>query len=48
MPDGAAVHVEAEQSVEREVTLAHARVRAMDLPVQAQHHRDRVFGDGMR
>ncbi len=45
---GAAVHVEPEQAVEREVALAHARVRAVDLPVEAQHHRDRVFGHGMR
>ena len=47
-PDRAAVHVEPEQSVQRKVAFAHARVRAMNLPVEAQHHRDRVFGHGMR
>ncbi len=41
-------HVESDQSVEREVAVAHAVVGAMDLAVQAEHQRQRVFGDGVR
>ena len=45
--DCAAVHVESEEAIEREVAFADSRVRAVNLAVEAQHHRDGVLGDRM-
>ena len=47
-PHGAAVHVEPEQAVQGEVALSYARMRAVNVPVETQHHRHRVFGHGVR
>ncbi len=44
----AAVQVEAEQAVEREVAVAHAVVGPVDLAVQREDERDCVLGDGVR
>ena len=43
-----AVQVEADQPVEREVRLADACIRAMQLAVQGQDQRDRVLGHRVR
>ena len=46
--DGPALHVEAEQSVEREVALADAGVGAMDAAVQCHDKGNGMLGDGVR
>ena len=40
--------VEAEQAVEREVAVADPVVGAGDVPVEGEHERKRVLGDGVR
>ena len=47
-PHGAAVQVEAEQAVEREVAVAHALVGAVDLAVEGQDEGHGMLGDGVR
>lgn len=46
-PDGFFVHIEAEESVEGEVLLAHALHGAVQLAIQHEHEADGVFGDGV-
>jgi hypothetical protein len=41
--DGFAVHVEADQAVESEITFADAIICAMHFPVERQGKRDRVL-----
>ena len=45
---GLSGHVETDEAVEREVALTHPVVRPMDLAVEREHQRQRVFGDGVR
>jgi hypothetical protein len=44
----ATTHIETHQAVECEVTLAHSVVGAMDVSIERQHQRDRVFRNSMR
>ncbi len=42
-PGGSTVKIEPEQTFECKITIAHACIRSMDLPVESQYETDRVF-----
>ena len=47
-PDRLAMHVEAEQAIEREIAFARAVVRAMQFAIEREDHADRMLGNRIR